>query len=194
MKVVGDLSQNAGPIDRIHSGEAKVRIDFRVGEERFDNVLQRSLLALSIRCNQVKAYLTVIESAFDPQVVHIRIQDCCHLRLLNWAHFAIRIHDENRNILFPTQTVNGRGACVSRCSANNSEMLARGFRLIGIAAYEEVFKEVAHELKGDVFEGEGRAVEELEEVEVFGGVEGDKRGDIGCTEGLIAASDDVFEV
>lgn len=63
-----------------------------------------------------------------------------------------------------------------------------------VPAYEEVFEEVAQELKCDILEGECRAVEELEQVDVLLLVECDSRCNILRAERRVTAVDDVFEV
>lgn len=64
-------------------------------------------------------------------------------------------------------------------------MFARRAGFVGIAAHEEVFEQVAYKLQCDVLESEGGTVEELEEMEILGGVEGDERCDVGRAEGSI---------
>lgn len=61
-----------------------------------------------------------------------------------------------------------------------------------VLAHEEVFKQVAEELQRNVLEGKGRAVEELEEVEVV--VQVAERCGVGVAEGGIASVDDALEV
>lgn len=67
-------------------------------------------------------------------------------------------------------------------------------RLVLIPAYEEVFKQVAQELKSNILEGKCRAVEQLEQVNVLLLVECDGRCDILSAECGVTAVDDVLQV
>ena len=69
--------------------------------------------------------LTVIKSAFDGEIMDVRIQNRGHLHLLNSRDFAITERNEDADILFATQAVDCGAACVIAGSANDCEMLAR---------------------------------------------------------------------
>ena len=71
------------------------------------------------------------------------------------------MQDKDRDVLFTAQTVNGRAAGVAGRGANDGEAGAVLASLAGVFADEKVLEEVAEELEGDVFEGEGGAVEEF---------------------------------
>lgn len=73
-------------------------------------------------------------------------------------------------------------------------MLPVAARLVLIPANEEIFEEVAQKLKSDILEGECRAVEQLEQVDVLLLVECDGRCDVLCAECGVTAMDDVLQV
>lgn len=55
----------------------------------------------------MRAYLAVVKCAIYSQVVHIGVHDRRHLRFLDRADFAVRVHDEDGHVLLSAQTVNG---------------------------------------------------------------------------------------
>lgn len=55
----------------------------------------------------LSTYLAVIEGAIDGQVVYVGVEDSSHLRFLDRADLALRVHDEDRHILLSAQTVDG---------------------------------------------------------------------------------------
>ena len=67
-------------------------------------------------------------------------------------------------------------------------------RLVLVPSYEKVLEEVAEELEGDILEREGRAMKQLQEVQVFGLIEGDEWRHIGSAESGIAAVDNSSEI
>ena len=54
----------------------------------------------------IRTYLAVVKCAVNSQVVNVGVEDRGHLRFLNRADLALRVHDEDRDILLSTQTVN----------------------------------------------------------------------------------------
>jgi len=52
-------------------------------------------------------YLAVVECAVDSQIVNVGVEDSGHLRFLDRADLALRVHDEDRDILLPAQTIDG---------------------------------------------------------------------------------------
>ena len=142
------------------------------------------------------AYLAIVESALDSNVVYVGIKDCGHLRLLDRADFALGVHDEHADILLAAQTVDGRRASVTAGRANDSQVfpVLALLLLALIPADEEVLEQVAQELQGNILEGKGRAVEELQKVEVLLLVKSFDRDNVVGTECGVALSDDLLEV
>jgi hypothetical protein len=93
--------------------------------------------------------------------VDIFIRNGGHLSLLDLSDLSQWVENETVNIFFPSESVDGGTACVARGGAQNGDgALDFGF-------LEEVFKNVAEELQGDVFKGESGAVEKFQHPEVF---------------------------
>lgn len=136
--------------------------------------------------------MAVIEVASDSEVVDVGIKDGGHLKLLDGAYTALGVKHKDGDILLAAQTVDGGGASVTARRANNGQMVPVPSLLALVLAHEEVLKEVAEELEGDILEGEGRAVEQLEKV--YAALEVDEGSDVGGAEGSVGAVDDVFEV
>lgn len=177
MEVVRDLCEDARPVDAVDSRERMRAVHVGVAEQRLHEIL------------------AVVEGAIDGEVVHVGVEDGRHLRFLHGRHFAGRVHDEDGDVTFVAQAVDGGAAGIAGGCADDCEVAAGvGGGGIAVAAHEEVLEEVAEELEGDVFEGEGGAVEELEEVDLRFFVEGHDGRDFGGAEGRVAAVDDVFEV
>lgn len=139
-----------------------------------------------------RTYLAVVEVAGDGEVVNVGIEHSGHLKLLDGAYTALGVKHENGDILLAAQTVDGGGASVTARRANNSQVVPVPSLLALVLAHEEVLKEVAEELKGDILEGKGRAVEELEKM--YAVLEVDKGSNLGSAEGSVGAVDDVFKV
>jgi hypothetical protein len=126
--------------------------------------------------------------------VDVGVHDSRHLRLLDGADLAVRVHDEDGHILLAAQAVDGRRAGITTCRANDGQMLPVASGLALVLADEEVLEQVAQELQRDILEREGGPVEELEQMYVLLLVERDGRRDVFCAECRVAAVDDVFEV
>jgi hypothetical protein len=126
--------------------------------------------------------------------VHVGVHDGRHLRFLDRADLAMRVHDEDRHILLSAQAVDGCGSGITTCRANDGQMFPIAAGLALVLADEEVLEEVAQELQRDILEGECRPVEQLEQMQVLLLVECDGGHDVFGAECRVAAVDDVLEV
>ena len=79
-------------------------VDLGVCEEGFDEVL--GVLVVSSATAE-GTYLAVVECAVYSQVVHVGVHDGRHLRFLDRADLAMRVHDEDRHIFLSAQAVDG---------------------------------------------------------------------------------------
>jgi hypothetical protein len=140
------------------------------------------------------AYLAIVKGSVYGQIVYVRVEDCGHLRLLNRADLAMRVHDKHRHIFLPAQAIDGRRSCVSAGGADDGQVLPVPPDLAHVPAHQEVLEQVAQKLQRDILERKGRAVEELQQMYVLLLVERHRRRDIFGAEGGIASSDNVLEV
>lgn len=127
--------------------------------------------------------------------MYVGIQHGGHLRLLDRADLALRVHDENADILLAAQTVDGRRASVTTGGANHGQVFPIiALSLALVAANEEVLEQIPQKLQSNILEGESRAVEQLEKVEVLLLVEGCDGDNVVRTECGIALLDNFLQV
>jgi len=162
VEVVCNLRKDTCPVDAVDCSEAMGAVDLRVGEQGLDNVLRK---LVSFPCTWLgPTYLAVIKSAIYGNVMHVGVQNCGHLSLLNRADLALRVHDKHADIFLASQTVDGGRASVTAGRTNNSQVFPFFASLILalVPANEEVLEEVAQELQSNILESKGRAVEQLQ--------------------------------
>src|SRR5436190_6644148 len=126
------------------------------------------LIHLCIPEKRFDHVLTVIKRpVLHGETVYIGVQHGRHLLFLDGADFSEWKQDEDADILFATQAVDGGATCVAARGANDGQMVSGVAGLeMRVLADEEELEEVAEELECNIFEGEGRTVEELEEVKI----------------------------
>jgi len=140
-------------------------------------------------------YLTIIESSLNCEIVYVGVEHRRHLGFLYWAHLTCRMHYENRDILLTSQPVDGsRSRITARCSNHSQVLPAAQMLLALISSHEEILKEVSKKLQRYILESKRRAVEELEQVEVFALVKRNDWSNIRSTERLVTVPNDVLQV
>ena len=141
-------------------------------------------------------YLTVVKGALHGDVVNVGVQHRGHLSLLNGADLALGVHDEHADVLLASKTIDSSRAGVTASRANNGQVfpLFAGLILALVPANEEVLEQVAQELQSNILEREGRAMEQLQQVEVLFLVEGCDGDNVVGTEGSIALSDNLLQI
>jgi hypothetical protein len=142
-----------------------------------------TLLELQVAEDLLDDALAVVEGAANRQVVDVRVGHRGHLQFLHRGDLAVRMEDEDVDAALAAHPVDRRAAGVTGGGAEDVHVAA--------ALAEQVFKEVAEQLQGHVLEGQGRAVEELEDVDV---ALLDHRGDLRVSEAGIGTVDQPLEV
>ena len=137
VEVVDDLGEHPRPVDGVDRTEGVALLEVEVAEDLLDDLL------------------AVVEGALDGQVEDVGIGDRGHLQLLHRRDLLVRVQDEDVDVLLAAHPVDGGAAGVAGGGAEDVHVLAR----FG----QQVLEQVAEELQGDVLEGEGRAVEELQD-------------------------------
>lgn len=127
--------------------------------------------------------------------MYVGVQYSGHLGLLDRADLTLGVHDKYTDILLTTQTVDGGRSSVTTGCANDCQVFpVPAISLALVSPSEEVLKEVAEKLQGDILESEGGPVEKLKEVEVLLLVEGCDRDNVVGAESAVALLDDLFQV
>ena len=94
--------------------------------------------------------LAVVKHAFNGDVVDVGILQAEHLRALECAHFAFRRQHEDINAFFTAQGIFGGRAGIATGGAQDIEFFA--------FFVQYIFKRIAQELHGHVFECQSRAI------------------------------------
>ena len=164
--VVDDLGHHAGPVDGVDRREADATAERLVGKHCLHEVL------------------TVVERAVDGDGVDVRRVEGGHLATLDLTRSALRKEDDDVD---PVAVANGVHGCrpgVARCRPHDGHSL--------ISPFELMVEQAAEQLQGDIFERQGRTVEELEQV--MPGLEFNQRAHLGVREGRIGVLDHRPEV
>ena len=136
--VINDLRRDPREVDRVDRGEVQFGAQFRVGEQRFDDVL------------------AVVEITFDRDREGVRRLDRRrrHLPALHLGNPAVRIQHENVE----------RGA-VAAGGERRRAGIARGRaddRHLFLPPRQHFVEQPAEQLQRQILEGEGRAVKQLQ--------------------------------
>ncbi len=136
-EVVDDLRDDAAPVDGVDAGEARALAEGLVVEHGFD---QR---------------LAVVERALDGDRLDVLLTGGGHLPPLHRRDAAVGKEDRDVDPLAAAERFDRRSAGIAGGGADDGEALA--------ALRQEVLHQPGEELHRQVLEGEGRAVEELQQ-------------------------------
>lgn len=124
VKVVSDLCQDSGPVDRVDGSYFMCPIDVGVAKKGLHEILAGVERAIGYG------------NAMD-----ILVQHGCHLRFLDLTNFPTAWkHDDDGEISFSSKAVDSRRARVTASGSNDGEMLAFIFGSVLVAADKEVLK------------------------------------------------------
>ena len=131
-KVIHHLRQQTRPVDRVDCAN-------------FVFVFESQIVG-----DCLHQILAIVKHTFDGDVVNVFIQQAEHLRLLKGAHAPVWAGHEHTHTAFATHGVFGSTAGVTAGGTKNVQLFT--------AAREFVFKQIAQQLHGHVFEGQGGAI------------------------------------
>ena len=134
-EVIDDLRDDPGPVDGIDGAQVHAVTEGQVVEQRLHRVL------------------TIVKGALKGDGVHIRRGHRGHLSALYVGDAAVRIQDEDVDVVAVAARLDGGRACIARRRTGDADAFA--------ARRQNVIKQRAQKLHCHVLEGEGRAVEEL---------------------------------
>jgi hypothetical protein len=126
VEVVDNLGEDAAPVDGVDGAEVEGCVGVFVGKQSLENVLNfvREDMLLGKKRGGGGAYLAIVKGSSDRQVVDIIVEDGSHLSLLDGADTAGREHDEDGDVLFASQAIDGSRASITTRSADNGQMMA----------------------------------------------------------------------
>ena len=131
-KVVHHLGHQARPVDRIDRTDFVPLFERKVVRDCFDQVL------------------AIIKHTPNGEVVDVVIEQAEHLRLLKRTHASIRTGHEYAHPFFSAHRILSRTSGIAAGGAENIELLATSGQFI--------FKQIAQQLHGHVFERQRRTV------------------------------------
>ena len=140
-EVINHLGQQTRPVDGIDRADFVAALEIQVVRDRFDHVL------------------AIVKHAFHGDVENIRVLQAEHLCLLEFAHAPVRAGHEHANAFFAAHRIFGGAAGVARGGAQDVQLCR--------AAVQFIFKQVAQQLHGHVFESQRGAVGQFQNKEVF---------------------------
>ena len=132
-EIIHRLRNDAGPVDRVHAGEADALAKRRVAEQTLENVLR------------------IIERSVERDDMNIVVFDRRHLSTLHIRHATVRIEDEHIDAIQSAKRFNRGGARIARGCANNGRAQ--------IPLLQHIIHHAAEQLHRQIFKGERRSVE-----------------------------------
>ena len=165
-EIIDDLRNDARPVDRIDAGQSDIVAEARIAEQALEDRLR------------------IVERAFERDGMDVGIGDRGHLPALHVRHAAMRIEDEDVDLIEPAEGLDRGGARIAGGGADHRRALA--------ARLEGVVHETAQQLHRHVLEGERGAVEQLEQEEIVGELR--ERRDRRVAERAVGVSDHRREV
>ncbi|MNE09985.1 hypothetical protein D3C80_1026800 [compost metagenome] len=166
VEVVDDLGHDPRPVDRVDRHQAGALEEALVGEAGLDHLL------------------AVVEVALDRDVVDVVAEDGGHLAALHFGHAVVRVQDEDVDVLAAAAAFDGGRAGVAGGGAQDHHALA--------ALDQHMVEQAAEQLQGEVLEGQGRAVEQLQHPLVAVQLAQRRHGVV--VEGAVGFLEDLLEV
>ena len=140
-EVINHLGQQTRPIDGVDRADFVAALEIQVVRNGFDHVL------------------AIVKHAFHGDVENIRILQAEHLCLLELAHAAMWAGHEHANTFFAAHRIFSGAAGVARGGAQNIQLCR--------AAVQFIFKQVAQQLHGHVFESQRGAIGQFQNKHIF---------------------------
>ena len=141
VEVVESLRQESCHIDRVGRGELHVLVEFLVHESRLDK------------------RLAVVEHAIHFEGCDV-LSEGGELAFLNLAYLPLRIEHIDVNAVNTEESIGYSRTCIARSSNEHVDFLLAFLT-------HEVLQQTGHEARAYILEGEGRAMEELQRVDVW---------------------------
>ncbi len=110
MEVVDDLGHDPRPVDRVHGHQARALEEALVGEAVLDHLL------------------TIVEVAFDGDIVDVLTEQGGHLPTLNFRNPVVRMQDEDVDVFTVFAAFDRRRTGITGGRANDHHTLATLFQ------------------------------------------------------------------
>ena len=136
-EVIDHLRQHAAPVDAVDARQFHRIAEFEIVE----HILQPCL--------------TVVKVAIDSQRVHVAFAGCRHLAALHFGNAAMRVQDEDIDIVQPAKRLDRGRACVAAGGAHDGHPFT--------APCQGGLEQLADQLHGKVLECQRRAVEQFQQ-------------------------------